>query len=344
MAEKRYEWIDAARGYGALMVVMCHLIQRLQFEDMIGSNGVISYLLNGARAVQLFFVVSGMVAFLSFRRVKWGGYPAYIKKKYLRLFPAYILMICFYYVIGSGKAINSFSDSTVEISPFGIILNLLGLHGFSPKYINTIVPGGWYVGIIWIYFLIAPLLYKIIRSTSMAVKCMFLGLVLRVVCHIISGYFIENTCVREWLDMFIINQFLFLAIGQLLYFCLIKKDMTIHPFDQLLLVITVLYVTFQVDTLALWALIFVIIMILLSNFKNSLFVNHIALWFGKYSYEIYLCHVMVQYYMCKSQIFKFNNMYLTILFNFVVCVIITSLVAVLVNKSINVVKIKILNN
>lgn len=319
--------------------MICHLIQRLQYEDMIIPNGATAYFLNGARAVQMFYIISGMMAFLAFSQIR-GGYFSYVKRKYLRLFPTYILMIFIYFLIGSGKSINSFSDDSIDISPIGIIFNIFGLHGFSPRYVNAVVPGGWYIGIIWIYFLIVPLLYKLVRNTSAAVKCMFVGLVLRVLFHIIASRYIETPYVSEWADMFILNQFLFLAIGQLLYYCLIKKDFKIRPIDHLLFAATVLYVTLQADTLVFWALIFVVIIVLLSKFDNSVFVNRAALWFGKYSYEIYLCHIGVQYYMCRTNFFKFGNTYLTILVTFIACVFLTSIIAVLVNKLMNFVRIK----
>ena len=261
-----------------------------------------------------------------------GGYYSYIKKKYLRLFPAYSLLIIAYYVIGKGQAINTFSDNSIAITPFAIILNLSGLHGFSPKYINTVVPGGWYVGTIWIYICFAPLLYKIINNTSAAIKCMFIGLMIRIIFHLFADNYIETIYIKEWADMFILNQFLFLAIGQLLYFLIIKKDLAIKPLDHVLLSIMLFYITFGVDVLVSWALLFILIILLLANFERSLFINRISLWFGKYSYEIFLCHVIVQYYVCKMEIFKTYNIYVTLIITFVICLLCTSLIAVGLNK------------
>lgn len=82
MEEKnRYDWIDALRGYGALGVLLCHLIQRLQFENMITLNNITSYFLNGARAVQMFYIITGLVTFLSLSRCKWGGVLFIYKKE-----------------------------------------------------------------------------------------------------------------------------------------------------------------------------------------------------------------------------------------------------------------------
>lgn len=72
LSDRRIAYVDALRGYGALAVVMCHVIQRLYANDMIVGNFVTAYLLNGARAVQMFFILTGMTMFLSLEK-KSGG-------------------------------------------------------------------------------------------------------------------------------------------------------------------------------------------------------------------------------------------------------------------------------
>lgn len=68
----RIQWIDALRGYGAIMVVMCHLIQRLLREKWIESTIISEILLDGARAVQLFFLFTGFSIFLSLQKNEGG--------------------------------------------------------------------------------------------------------------------------------------------------------------------------------------------------------------------------------------------------------------------------------
>lgn len=60
----RIKWIDALRGYGAIGVVLIHLIQAKQGRELIGGGFAFDYLLNGARAVQLFFMITGLTTFM----------------------------------------------------------------------------------------------------------------------------------------------------------------------------------------------------------------------------------------------------------------------------------------
>lgn len=58
----RIKWIDSLRGYGAICVVLCHIVQALKKSG--GEEGFFfDYLLNGARAVQMFFMITGLTTF-----------------------------------------------------------------------------------------------------------------------------------------------------------------------------------------------------------------------------------------------------------------------------------------
>lgn len=54
----RLKWVDALRGYGAIAVMICHLTQFLVYKSMIATNAIFNFTLNGARAVQLFFILA----------------------------------------------------------------------------------------------------------------------------------------------------------------------------------------------------------------------------------------------------------------------------------------------
>ena len=69
----RIKWIDALRGYGAISVVLVHFIQSMQEKELLSGNFGIAYLLNGARAVQLFFMITGLTTFMVLDSEKCGG-------------------------------------------------------------------------------------------------------------------------------------------------------------------------------------------------------------------------------------------------------------------------------
>lgn len=291
----RIKWIDALRGYGAIGVVLVHLIQAMQERELLGSGFVFDYLLNGARAVQLFFMITGLTTFMVLDSKSGGGTLNYYKKRWLAIFPTYILMSIVYLLLGHGYSLIKMGDDKVPFTIGALLLNILGLSGFSPKYIN-IVPGGWYVGIVVIYYILAPFIRKIVNSTSQAVKFCFVALVVRIGFHTLSSILFDgNEEISAWADMFILNQLVFIAIGQLLYFILIKKDVKITKVDQMFVATAILYVTLQVDSLMLWSLFIVSFIIMAACIENSILINKLSLLFGKYSFEIYLLHNAIIY-------------------------------------------------
>lgn len=313
LCNHRIAYIDVLRGYGALAVVLCHLIQRLSANHVITNDFITNYLLNGARAVQMFFMLTGMTMFMSFEKNKEVSYANYLIKRYIRIFIPYLMAIAVYWCLGGGKSLLSTPNGFISYSLKGILLNALGLHALSSTYINSIVPGGWYIGVVWLYYLMVPLLFKWVNTVSRAVKCMLIGLILRIGTQLLSSFLTDNQMILDLLDMQLTSQFVFIAIGQFLYFVLIKKEWELGHADHGILVLFLLYVTLQKDTLMLWALVFtgVILVMALLKGKNIL-VNRFALFAGEHSMEIYLLHMVAVILVCKVEKFHFQNTYLTI--------------------------------
>ena len=243
----------------------------------------------------------------------WGGGKIkYYRRRWLAIFPTYILMTIIYLILGQGYSLVKVGNERIPFTVVALLLNLFGINGFSPKYIN-IVPGGWYIGIIVIYYIIAPFIYKFIKSTSQSIKFCFVSLGIRVGMHVISLLLLNgNEIMLSWSDMFIFNQLIFIAIGQSLYFIIIKKDLKITIMDQIFIIVTIVYITLQVDSLMLWSLFIIVIICMVAYIDNSILVNKYALCFGKYSFEIYLLHNAVIYvflkYMPATKIYSLFNL------------------------------------
>ncbi len=79
MANKRFLELDSLRGIAALIVVLFHCgMGRPQYNH---------YLNFGATGVDLFFIISGFVIYMSVQDIKNGA--EFLKKRFSRLFPTY---------------------------------------------------------------------------------------------------------------------------------------------------------------------------------------------------------------------------------------------------------------
>lgn len=327
----RLPWIEALRGYGCIGVIAVHLAQRLCGADIIEANAISNFMFNGARAVQLFYIISGMMIFASLDRKPVEDireYWRYVLKRYRTIFPAYILVMLLYWLIGDGYAIV---QRDTKIGIVGIVLNLLGLHGFSSTYCDSVVPGGWYIGVIWMYYLIAPLLHRCIKNASAAANSVLVFLGVRVLFHGICGRMITDPKLTEWADMFFLNHMAFIALGQFLYFVVLKKDVQLSGMAQFSLVICLLYAALQIDSLAIWAVAFAVLIVLCHKADKVLLVNKCALFLGSVSYEVFLVHNGVLYLLCLPKLSS-GNMYADILLYLAVVVILSAVVGFGIKK------------
>lgn len=155
--KKRDIRIDFLKGVAMLLVVLLHSIQFL--------NGIPTVIrvpvLFGQMGVQLFFVCSGFLIAKTYlgreSTVSLKGHGRFMLKKYVSLVIPFVLFLCIY--ILSNLCLETlgvdvpYSNNT---HPLSIALNVLLLHGLFPFCLNNVVPGGWYVGTLFLLLLICP--------------------------------------------------------------------------------------------------------------------------------------------------------------------------------------------
>lgn len=142
-------FIDQMRGFAILLVIFVHFSQNFS-DALIHDVGKV-----GQFGVQLFFVASAFTLCLSHDRraqVQDSLANFYIRR-FFRIAPLYYLAIAGYGIahtlLGHGQ----------DYTPLNIAANVLFLHGFVPSANNSIVPGGWSIGVEMAFYAIFPFLY-----------------------------------------------------------------------------------------------------------------------------------------------------------------------------------------
>jgi peptidoglycan/LPS O-acetylase OafA/YrhL len=91
---KHYFWIDALRGFAAIIVLISHvsLFGLYGYEHTLATLPPTRILWAGHQAVILFFVISGFVLFLLFEQMSEAGqgWRKFVLVRFLRLYPPYI--------------------------------------------------------------------------------------------------------------------------------------------------------------------------------------------------------------------------------------------------------------
>lgn len=149
----RIGWLDGLRAYAVAGVVLVHSAQ------VAGAGGTAGKLAGlGEYGVQLFFVISGITIFSTLSRHLAEGMPvrAWYVKRVMRIAPLYYTAIAVYLLDSLAKAHFGGHPPAVALDPLNVAANLLFVHAIIPSAANSIVPGGWSIGVEMAFYLIAP--------------------------------------------------------------------------------------------------------------------------------------------------------------------------------------------
>lgn len=276
----RLDYVDALRGLAALMVLVCHSLQvdpALEVPSSLANNfEACKY------GVQLFFVISGFTIFYSLHNSDSNTTNFFIRR-FFRIAPLYFVAVIFY-------------GWLYDISLTGIFLNLFFLHGFSPEYINRVVPGGWSIGVEMVFYCMVPFLFRKITGFGKALKFFLITLLFSFFVFyayrklIPSSPFLESF-VYFWLP----NQLPVFALGFVTFYASFGKA-SIKANDIFLPILCICLVAlFQlITTLSIFKehIIFAIgctgLIWILKNGTIRGLVNKTTLFLGKVSYSLYL--------------------------------------------------------
>ncbi|HEY1722408.1 MAG TPA: acyltransferase [Magnetospirillaceae bacterium] len=160
----RVDWLDALRGWAILGVLLVHSSQNV--TTLTGNWKAIADA--GQYGVQLFFVVSALTIGLTYERqlthkVTTGRATfAWLIKRYFRIGPLYYFGIALYLAVFTGM--RMLGSQLPANGPFDILANVLFVHSWIPSAQNTVVPGGWSIGVEMCFYLVAPILFLTLRS------------------------------------------------------------------------------------------------------------------------------------------------------------------------------------
>lgn len=102
--------LEALRGFAAMLVLFTHC---LAFSTILNGaeqrRGLLTYAVPGHLAVLVFFILSGYVIGLTVKNLTWQNTATYLKKRFLRLYPIYIVAL----LVSLGITYNNYSTLQV---------------------------------------------------------------------------------------------------------------------------------------------------------------------------------------------------------------------------------------
>jgi len=289
----RFKHIDSLRGLAILMVMATHLGPALQET----STFLTAY---GRMGVQLFFVVSALTLCISMQnRINEQFYIGnFFIRRYFRIAPMYILGVLIY----SPLIVNYFPE--IKSSVFDYLSHIFLLHGFTYNAFKTIVPGGWSIGVEFIFYLLFPIIFLFLRKESSKFK--YQSLLIMFIC----ASFVQNLYFQLYEPNYSsvwkygywspINQLPVFMVGVLLY-----RHVCIEMLEYTLLKCTSRFIVLTFSTMVVWQLQFpfyVALVPLLSafSFYYLYFIFKLIPWLnirllqriGQLSFSMYILHFL----------------------------------------------------
>ncbi|MCK6457745.1 MAG: acyltransferase [Phycisphaerae bacterium] len=308
---KRYEFIDALRGVAILAVIAGH-------TAFIASPSprVQSVLTQGARGVQLFYVISAFTLFASMSaRSRNERRPVlnYFLRRFFRIAPLfYVAAVICLVIWGWGPRYHA----PYGVSAQHVVATFAFLHGWHPHTINSVVEGGWSIGIEMSFYLLLPYCFRRIRTLRGAVAATLVALVAgrmltKGLNHVGPALFAPDHyhLVRYFSFMWLPSQIPLFMMGFILYFLIHSAraphapaiDAGVRDRGSIIYLAAALYVmlalTFPDRNLlpphVLFGATFVAMAYALSRWPVRWLVNPLTCYFGKVSYSAYLMHFFV---------------------------------------------------
>jgi len=153
--KKRLGSLDLCRGIAILMVVGFHASLTYPPSRWIARVAEL-----GNMGVQLFFLVSAvtMCHMWEQRHEESNRALKFYIRRFFRIAPLFWFAIIFYTLLWHMQpGLHGLSG----ITPLQIVLTATFLHPFAPSAINSVVPGGWSIGIEMGFYVIFPILVSL---------------------------------------------------------------------------------------------------------------------------------------------------------------------------------------
>lgn len=280
---RRFTELDSLRGLAALIVVFYHYT--IYYDEKFSHEqwGQIGLFTFGHYGVQLFFIISGFVIYMSLMNVK--SVSDFAIKRSIRLYPAYMFAVALTFLIVSLASAESLKTTFPEA-----MVNLTMLQDFIPTVKNV-------DGVYWtlrveltFYVIMAILLSMGVVKNTMAIASIWLATsasiqIMNAVLSTDLTALIEKYSMSNYSQMFIIG---------MMFYCIWQHGGRKRYYGLIGLAIGYDFI-FEGVTNGLFSILFVMIFQLVLLGRMQWLNTRILVFFGTVSYPLYLVHQNIGY-------------------------------------------------
>ena len=310
---RRLDWLDALRGWAIFGVVLVHS------GEIANVTGIISKISEFGRfGVQLFFVISALTISITYEShiAQFGksarSQLAWLIKRFFRIAPLYYLAAILYplfYLVLYG--ISQHRLGSIPSIP-DMLANFLFVHAWVPSAINSVVPGGWSIGVEMFFYALVPFIWfiapvprRVIWLGLGAIVCLAITML---ACKLSTGKF-DSGEGDSFFGLWFPTQAPVFALGLIFYFLYGSRLRTAQSqktailwfgaflayiMTFLLLWMTNLVVHFATPTVVAGS--FILLILSLHGGVKTVIANKYAILLGRISFSVYIFHFIVLYF------------------------------------------------
>ena len=286
VGKERYENLDGLRAYACIGIVMMHIrangnfgISGFFYDRMIASFTNFTFLF---MLLSAFSMCCGY-----YERFKNNSISLeqFYKRRYQRIWPFFALLC----------TVELLADRSLT-SLYEWFADLTLAFGLLPNANISVVGVGWFLGTIFVFYMIFPFFVFLMGNKKRAWLVMGITMVLNILCqlyffdgkHVVAGFAARTN---------LIYSSIFFVAGGLIYLYRDQiKNWNKWIIGVVALAVLILYFAINDSVYTLFAMYVIIAIggiVLSDSVSRSLFQNRVVRFFAGISMEIYLCHMFV---------------------------------------------------
>jgi peptidoglycan/LPS O-acetylase OafA/YrhL len=164
-----------------------------------------SLISDGARGVQLFYVMSAFTLFYTFSihsRRELHRIKNFFTRRFFRIAPLFYIVIVYYFITDGWGSRYPGGASSVDV--LTLLSTITFINGFHPHWINSLVPGGWSIAVEMAFYCMVPFLVACLTNLRRWAVAFAIVLAIKAISsYCLTQLIITSHPTKEW------NEFLF---------------------------------------------------------------------------------------------------------------------------------------
>lgn len=277
MGRKRYDAIDGLRAFSTIGIVLMHVLANGRYN--IGGFIFDKLIPSFTNLVFLFMIISSFAMCCGYYDKVMDNrisIDSFYRKRYARIWP-YFALLCLLDLCLS-PSLNSLYE---------VFANLTLCFGLLPNANIEVIGVGWYLGLVFVFYLIFPFFLFLLSNKRRAWFAFTLAFIFNFICGV---YFVEAGRTN------IVYSMVYLMAGGLIFLYrdeLSEKSKRYHWFVLALCLVAVMVYFFIGGTAVMLILYSLLLIYAIGVQKQGPLLNPVTKFISGISMEIYLCHMVI---------------------------------------------------